>query len=200
MSLRNAMQVMPVRSEIAVPTSEALEADDRDALAARTNLAAFGPIYERHREAVWRYLRGRCGSDDDALELTAVTFERALTGIGRYRPRGGGMRAWLLRIARNAAIDHGRRHGRVSPLGDHHDRADAGPTPEEMATGAETRDALLGLVATLPPDQRDAIALRFGGGLTAREIGTVLGKREGATQKLISRGLARLREAYDDQP
>jgi DNA-directed RNA polymerase specialized sigma24 family protein len=69
-----------------------------------------------------------------------------------------------------------------------------------MATGAETRGALLGLVATLPPDQRDAIALRFGGGLTAREIGTVLGKREAATQKLISRGLARLREAYDDQP
>jgi RNA polymerase sigma-70 factor (ECF subfamily) len=194
------MQVLPVRSEVAVPTADALEADDRDALAARTNLAAFGPIYERHRDTVWRYLRGRCGSDDDALELTAVTFERALMAIGRYRPRGGGMRAWLLRIARNAAIDSGRRRGRVSPLDDHHDRADAGPTPEDVATGAETRDLLLELVATLPPDQRDAISLRFGGGLTAREIGTVLGKREGATQKLISRGLARLREAYDDQP
>jgi DNA-directed RNA polymerase specialized sigma24 family protein len=49
----------------------------------------------------------------------------------------------------------------------------------------------------LPADQRDAIVLRFATGLTAREIGTVLGKSEAASQKLVSRGLAALREAYD---
>jgi RNA polymerase sigma-70 factor (ECF subfamily) len=198
--MRNAMQVLPIGAE-GTADPAAFEADDRDALAAQTDLTAFGPIYERHREVVWRYLRGRCGSDDDALELTALTFERAMTSIGGYRPRGGGMRAWLLRIARNAAIDQGRRGWRLVRHDDvRHDHADSALTPEQTVEVAEERDRLLALVATLPPDQRDAIALRFGARMTAREIGFVIGKREAATQKLISRGLAWLREAYDVQP
>ena len=55
------------------------------------------------------------------------------------------------------------------------------------------------LVADLPEVQRDALALRYGAGLTARQIGVVLGKNEAATQKLISRALARLREVTHDQ-
>jgi len=51
-------------------------------------------------------------------------------------------------------------------------------------------------VAALPPDQRDAIVLRFAAGLTAREIGDVLGKSEAASQKLVSRWLTALKEAY----
>ena len=62
----------------------------------------------------------------------------------------------------------------------------------------EEHRALHAHLAALPAAQRDAIALRFGAGLTAREIGLVLGKGEEATQKLISRGMARLREVYRD--
>ena len=51
-------------------------------------------------------------------------------------------------------------------------------------------------VAALPSDQRDAIVLRFAAGLTAGEIGAVLGKTEAASQKLVSRGLGALKEAY----
>ena len=53
-------------------------------------------------------------SEDDAADLTAVAFERALAAMPRYRPTGGGFRAWLLRIARNAAIDAGRRASAVT--------------------------------------------------------------------------------------
>ena len=76
------------------------------ALRATTDADAFGELYRRHREAVFRYLRARCRDDDLALELTAVTFEKALVNIGRYRAKGGGVLAWLLRIGRNAATDH----------------------------------------------------------------------------------------------
>ena len=71
------------------------------------------PPLERHRLAVFRYLRTRTRSEDDAVELTAVAFERAITAMPRYRPTGGGILAWLLRIARNAAIDAGRRASAV---------------------------------------------------------------------------------------
>jgi DNA-directed RNA polymerase specialized sigma24 family protein len=85
------------------------ERDEELALAARSDPAAFGLLYDRHRLAVFRYLRTRTNSEDDAAELTAVVFARALMAMPRYRPAAGGFLAWLLRIARNAAIDAGRR-------------------------------------------------------------------------------------------
>ena len=80
---------------------------ERLAAAARSDREAFARLYVEHRDPVYRYLRARCGPDD-AADLTAETFERALRAVGRYRFGEGGFRPWLFRIARNAAIDHHR--------------------------------------------------------------------------------------------
>ena len=167
--------------------------DDGLALAARTDNAAFEQIYVRHRNAVYSYLRTRTTSGDDAADLTALTFERAYVGIGRYRPGGSGVRAWLIGIARNASIDHGRRRLAEPPL----DRPpDPDEGPEARVVADEAAAELRRRVAALPADQRDAIVMRFAAGLTAGEIGVALGKTEAASQKLVSRGLAALKEAY----
>ena len=167
-----------------------LDADLADARAAVDDPGAFEAIYRRHRVAVFRYARSRTASDDAALELTAVTFERALRSIDGFRPRGGGMVAWLLRIARNAAIDAARRDGR---------RRDAGPDADLVDPARlDERAELRLLVEGLPDVQRDAIELRYAGGLTAREIGAVLAISEGAAQKHLERALHALREAYRD--
>lgn len=168
---------------------------DDDALAGRVeeDREAFAELYLRHRDAVLGYLRARTRAEDDAVELTAVTFERALTVMHRYRRRGAGFRAWLLRIARNAAIDEARRRGRtVADVGGA--MVAAGPGPAEIAEIADERRRLRIAMATLPEPQRDALGLRFGAGLTAREIGAVINKGEAATQKLIERAIDRLRE------
>jgi RNA polymerase sigma-70 factor, ECF subfamily len=158
-----------------------LERDEELALEARSDPQAFGVLYQRHRLAVFRYLRTRTANEDDAAELTAIAFERALTAMPRYRSSGGGVLAWLLRIARNAAIDAGRRTSTVPMLAD---------------LAAERHAALAEAVNRLPDVQREALALRYAAGLTAREIGAVLGKSEQATQKLMSRALATLREEH----
>ena len=101
------------------------ERDEELALAARSDPAAFGILYDRHRLAVFRYLRTRTSSEDHAAELTAVAFERALTAMPRYRPTGGGFLARLLRIARNAAIDAGRRASAVPLDADVPDEGDS---------------------------------------------------------------------------
>ena len=59
-------------------------------------MTTFAVLYARYRENVFRFLRSRCRNEDDAVDLTAATFERALSAIGRYRPRGAGFGAWLL--------------------------------------------------------------------------------------------------------
>lgn len=174
------------------PTSQR---DEELALAARTDPEAFGLLYERHRLAVFRYLRTRTPSEDDAGELTAVVFERALTAIPRYRPAGGGIAAWLIRIARNAAVDAGRRISAVPLSGDVPDGRRS-IAPEEKLLADEATSSLVAAVNSLPEIQREAIALRYAAGLTAREIGEVLGKSDQATQKLLSRALATIREIH----
>ena len=176
--------------------------DDRLALRCRSDVAAFAELYARHREPVFRYLRARCRDDDDALDLTATTFERALIAIGRYRPSGAGFPAWLLRIARNAAIDRGRRL-RARPIPVRLAEVEVESVHDDPAAAAiasDERRRLRELVRALSEAQRDALALRYSAGLTAREIGAVLGKSEEAAQKLIARALAELKEAYRNDP
>ena len=178
---------------ITLDARRGLDLDDDLALAARNDVSAFESLYVRHRSAVYRYLRTRTTNGDDAADLTALTFERAFVAIARYRPGNAGVRAWFVGIARNAAIDHGRRR-LAAPPPERPPGSDDGP--EKRFVEDEAAAELRQRVAALPPDQRDAIVLRFVAGLTAREIGAVLGKTEAASQKLVSRGLALLKEAY----
>lgn len=173
------------------PTERIAVAASDDAALAREAVAdrrEFAAIYERYRTPVYRYLRARSTSDDEAQELAAVTFERAMQAIDRFQPSGGGMIAWLLRIARNAHLDQLRRTARIT----------TDTYPESAGATEATDDVILrALVDALPPNQRDAIQLRFAAGLTAREIGRVLGISEAAAQKQVERGLQVLKEAYD---
>jgi RNA polymerase sigma-70 factor (ECF subfamily) len=172
--------------------------DDELAVAARSDVDAFAQLYVRHRLTVYRYARSRTSNEEDAIDLTAVTFERALSAIGRYRPSGGGFVAWLLRITRNAAIDQQRRARSVVGLdvGVEDGHPDNGP--ENVTLNRERRRAIGRALATLSEHERDAIALRFGSGLTARQISEIVGKGEAATQKLLSRALLKLRERIHD--
>lgn len=173
-----------------------VDADDRLASEARTDVTAFAALYERHVRRVYRYVRARGATEDAAAELTSITFERALRHIGRYRPGGPGFAPWLLRIARNAWIDAGRRQ-RERPIQayDLASMVDPDLTPEDAAIAAEEKEWVGRLVAALPEVQRDALALRYAGGLSSREIGAVIGKSEAATKKLITRSLTSLKEA-----
>jgi len=179
---------MPIVIEERIPSAE-IDSE-------RLDPSSFGLLYEQHRLPVYRYLRARTRSDADALDLAADTFERAFASLGRFRRRDGGVQAWLFRIARNTAIDaHRRRRPTVDLAG-----ADSqlGRAAFEVDRREGDRTDLLDLVSRLPADQREALLLRYAAGLTAREIGAVVGKREDAVQKQIERGLAALRKAVDE--
>jgi RNA polymerase sigma-70 factor (ECF subfamily) len=109
------------------------------------------------------------------------------------------MRAWLLRIARNAAIDHSRKVRRLVRGPAPETALDSAASAEDMVIAADERRQIRRLVARLNTPERDAIALRYAAGMTAREIGEVIGRNEEATQKLLSRALARLKEAYTNE-
>lgn len=173
-----------------IPIPAAHDDEDVVALAAES-------LYRAHREQVFRYLRAISGDEDQALDLTAVTFERAFRELGRRRGDIGV--GWLIRTARNAAID-AARHRRTVDLAEQ--RVADRPTPvrslEDTAVDAERARRVLAAVAALPRPQQDAIVLRYTSDLTVREIAALIGKSEAATQKLIGRGLDRLKEGLHD--
>ena len=158
----------------------------------------FERLFESTHDGLFRYLRARSQSDDEAADLTATAFERAWRSRHRFRGSGPGSSAWIFQIARRLAIDAARTRtargrGLVfwPPPG-------TAPDPADIVLRDE-RDRLLALrLQSLPDLQREVLLLRFAGGLTSREIGEVIGKREEATQKLITRALGRLKEAYRD--
>ena len=173
-------------------------------LAAQRDRAAFGPIYARHVDRVYTYLRTRLGraGADDAADLTQQVFLQALDALPRYQAREGiSIAAWLLRIARNAAIDWQRRQ-RPTLSWEAVPEEMHPSTPDTSAEVLLRRDEIAEvhrLLASLEEETREAILLRFTGQLTLAEIGILLGASEDAIRKRITRALHALKErSHDD--
>ena len=190
---------MQYEAAVELPPS-AVSGDDlvRDALA---NRAAFEAIYLRYRDPVFAYLRSQMRSPEDAADLTALTFQRALERLSSFRGEGAGLSAWLFRIARNLAADHGRRRRPTRPIWSLTAREEPSTivTPEAEVLRRESLRSLATRLSELPPLARECLVLRYAAGLSAREIAAVIGRSEAATQKQLSRALARLKEVYRDE-
>lgn len=160
---------------------------------ARADPAAFGELYDRLYDMVYRYVRAQVNSDALAEDLCEQTFLAALESLDRYRPRGAGIRAWLLRIARNDVLDHYRRVRRISfgPL-EQAAGAIAPGGPDEHVLGAEEASRLREGIGSLSEEQRQVVLLRFAGELSHAEVAEILGKTEGAVKALQHRAIVAL--------
>lgn len=169
---------------------------------ARTDREAFAPLYRAYVTPVYRYFLRHVGSAQDAEDLTATTFSKALDSLDRYEERGS-FAAWLFSIARHTLLDQQRRRrpsidGAV-PI---EVLPDPRLAPEAQLVRAERIHALHGLIGQLPSDQREALILRFFAGLRASQIAAVLGRSEGSARMLIHRAIVTLRDRYlhEEQP
>jgi RNA polymerase sigma-70 factor, ECF subfamily len=166
---------------------------------ARTDPAAFAPLYERYVVRIYQYCLRRVGSPEEAEDLASLVFSRALSSISGYR--GGSPAAWLFAIAHNAVANHLRDRRAHIPLEGATLAAVASkPEPHgdplEYVLREEERERVAALVAQLTEEQRALLALKVVGHLSAREMGAVLGKREGAVRVALFRVVQQLRRAY----
>jgi RNA polymerase sigma-70 factor (ECF subfamily) len=168
-------------------------------LAARADLTQFAPLYERYFPRVYAYCLRRVEHAEAAKDLTSLIFTRALTHLHEYR--GGPAAAWLFRIAHNAVANHYRdRRTHVSLDQTEIELADESAAPGEHLEQREQQQAMHRLMAALPNDQRELLALKLAGELTAEEIGAVLGKKAGAVRVELHRIIKRLRAQYEELP
>jgi RNA polymerase sigma-70 factor, ECF subfamily len=148
---------------------------------ARRDRAAFGEIYDYYLPRVYAFCRLYSASQEEAEDLIAQTFERALQAIHRYDERGAPLSSWLLRIAANAAKDRHRRSwdrlNRVPVL--NLDHATSWPHKWEQTYW------LRGHVKALPLDQQEVVRLRFYEDQPFAAVASHMGRSEGAVKQLL---------------
>jgi RNA polymerase sigma-70 factor (ECF subfamily) len=157
------------------------------------NSIAFEAIYRALAPRLARYARGLVGQD--AEDVAAEAWLQIVRDLHNFDGDWDAFRGWAARIVRNRAIDHlrsaARRPARSATVDALLERA----APDDTASAAEealSTAAAVDLIATLPPDQAEAVLLRAVVGLDAKAAGEVLGKRAGAVRVAAHRGLRSL--------
>jgi RNA polymerase sigma factor (sigma-70 family) len=163
--------------------------------------ARFGEIFDRHAEALFRYLARRIGPDD-ASDLLADVFLAAFGARARYRSEYSAALPWLYGIASNLLGKHYRRRaGELRML----ERLVAQSEPDDhVAAVADVIDAKLQvramakLLDELPPGERDVLLLHAWEALTYEEIASALNIPVGTVRSRLSRTRRRLRAGMDE--
>jgi RNA polymerase sigma-70 factor (ECF subfamily) len=172
----------------------ATELSDAVLQAQQGSSEAFRALYRDTQPRLLRYLSALVG--DDAEDVASETWLQVSRDLARFTGDHDGFRGWVTTIGRHRALDHLRHRSRRPP---------SDPVPADTLAGlaagddtaagaieAVSTDAALRLIATLPPDQAEAVMLRVVVGLDAETAATVLGKRAGAVRTAAYRGLRTL--------
>jgi RNA polymerase sigma-70 factor (ECF subfamily) len=155
--------------------------------------AALAELYDRYAPRMYAYIYRRVSDAAVAEDLTGELFLHVLRAVQNEQTWHNSFHAWLYRIAHNLVVDHYRRRPPEPPLSLDETRLVAGDDPAVAAEEALTRDRLRAALGRLTPEQQQALALRFGEGLTAREVAQVMAKTTGAVEALQHRAVAALR-------
>lgn len=183
-----------VSASVVVP----LDADRAAVEAAKRDPAAFDQLYRKYVAHIYSLALYETRDPHAAEDITAVVFERALGALPRFREEaddeGSTFKVWLYAIARNVVANtrrQARRHPE-EPLDLALELRSSSDPAAETERGLEAQ-RVWQAVMELPAERRQVVILRFVNELSAREIGQVMGRSEGAVRVLLHRALASVR-------
>jgi RNA polymerase sigma-70 factor (ECF subfamily) len=199
-----ALPAVPVATATPDPAEIATaEAWELVHLAQEGDTGAFGKLYDRYVDVVYRYTLFRLGDRELAEDLTSETFLRALRRITSVSYQGRDVGAWFVTIARNLVLDHVKSSryrleiatDEVSEPGSApFSGMQAQPTsgPEQQVLSRAMNDELFRCITDLGDDQRECIVLRFLQGMSVAETAEIMNRNEGAIKALQHRAVRRL--------
>lgn len=153
-------------------------------------------LYVVYSHNVYSYVRSIVHDDHEAEDVTQHVFAKVMTVIVKYDDRGVPFFAWLLRLARNVAIDQ-LRANRLTPTETVFD------PDTSCGTDLDRAEMVRSALATLPDEQRQVVFLRHVVGLSPGEIADRMGRTEGSIHGLHHRGRRALKlelERLDSVP
>jgi RNA polymerase sigma-70 factor (ECF subfamily) len=157
---------------------------------------AFGQLYDRYVDTVFRFIYFRVNDRALAEDFTSETFLRALRRIATVNYQGRDIGAWFVTIARNIILDHMKsaRHRLEVTTDATPERNDHAPSPEDAVVDLLTSERLMQAVRQLGDEQRECVMLRFIQGFSVSETAAVMGKNDGAIKALQHRAVRKLAE------
>ncbi|WP_308249807.1 sigma-70 family RNA polymerase sigma factor [Sphaerisporangium fuscum] len=162
---------------------------------------AFGALYDRYVDLVYRYVYFRVGCHALAEDLTSETFLRALRRMADFTWQGRDFGAWLVTIARNLVADHfksGRYRLEVSTAEVLDTPLDGSHIPENAVVATMVNERVLRAVRDLGPEQQECVVLRFLHGMSLAETALIMGKKSGAIKALQFRAIRALARALPE--
>ena len=192
-----APEEQPSEDPIGDPTGGADAAVvDLVARAQAGDTEAFGRLYDRYVDVVYRYVYYRVSSATLAEDLVSETFLRALRRMTSFTWQGRDFGAWLVTIARNLIADHFKssRYKLEVTTGEMLDADRATDGPEGAVLDAMTNVTLLEAVKMLGPEQQECVVLRFLQGFSVTETALAMGKTDGAIKALQYRAVQSLKK------
>ena len=170
------------------------EAGNGEKEARRANEAKLASLYEEYYDKIARYAYVRIGDRTEAEDIAEEVFLKALQSLKSYKERGIPMQAWLFRIAHNLVVDHLRKttKHRTVPIETMQIATDVDPviTTEKNIEVERVTKAM----EQLTREQQEVLRLRFFGGLTSKEAGSILNKRDGAVREMQRVAMEKLRK------
>lgn len=156
----------------------------------------FESLYAEHAQPLFRFLVYRTGDRELSQDLLADAFERALRARRRFDPRKASRKTWLYTIALNCLRDHTRRSAAeqraLERIADPREHADV----DFSAVG--DREQVMRALEELAPEEREAIALRFGADLTVPEMARLQGEKLTTVEGRVYRALRKMRGAMPE--
>ncbi len=170
------------------------EVDKSRTEARRYNEDKLASLYEEYYDKIAHYAYVRIGIRTEAEDIAGEVFLKALNSLKSYKERGIPMQAWLFRIAHNLVVDYLRKMAKrkTVPI----DTVDA-EADEDPATVAEKKvelERVTKAMEQITPEQREVLSLRFFGGLTSKEVASILNKSDGAVREMQRAAIGKLRK------
>jgi RNA polymerase sigma-70 factor, ECF subfamily len=159
------------------------------------DMAAFGELFDRYFDMVFRFALVRMNGDRaQAEDIASETFVRALRRITSVTYQGRDIGAWFVTIARNLIFDHVKssRYRLEHATDEIVEHSPSTHGPEQQVLDGATNDELLRCIRKLNPDQQECITLRFLQGLSVAETAALMDRNEGAVKALQHRAVRRL--------
>jgi RNA polymerase sigma-70 factor (ECF subfamily) len=178
---------------------EALLPSDADLIsrAQSGEIDAFGELYSRYLDPIYRYIRSRVDENSDAEDLCEAVFLRTFEALDRYQERGHPFSAYLYQVARNQLADHYRNQEIWVDLEQVAKPASVDGDPEAAIARHEKLMDVVVSLGKLREDYQEVIRLRVILELPTSTVAMWMDRSPGAVRVLLHRALAALREELD---
>ncbi len=161
--------------------------------AGRDSEVVLASLYEEYYDKIARYVHVHIGDRTEAEDIAGEVFLKALESLKSDQERGIPMQSWLFRIAHNMVVDHLRKAAKRKTIPIDTVQIEGGTDPLTAAEINIEMERVTRAMEQITKEQREVLRLRFFGGLTSKEAGSILNKSDGAVREMQRAAIENLR-------